>query len=52
MFSLVGNPIAVNPTKELLTKLKKSPVTRNKAKVVVERKDMVYKFDISYFDFA
>ncbi len=52
MFSLVGNPIAVNPTKELLTKLKKSPLTRNKAKVVVERKDMIYKFDISYFDFV
>ncbi len=42
MFQLVGNPIAINPTKELMTKIKENREISAKAKVVVERKDMRY----------
>lgn len=42
MLQLVGNPVAINPTKELLTKIKACDETRKKVQVVVERKDMVY----------
>lgn len=42
MLTMVGNPYAINPTKELVEKIKKSPPVRKKAKIVVERKDMIY----------
>ncbi|TVQ17306.1 MAG: HAD-IB family hydrolase [Spirochaetaceae bacterium] len=42
MFELVGNPVAINPTRELLTHLKSTPVLRDKVRVAVERKDVVY----------
>ncbi len=42
MFQLVGNPVAMNPTKELINKIKSNKNTAAKAKVVVERKDMQY----------
>ena len=45
MFELVGNPIAINPTRELLIHLREKPVLRQKVKVVVERKDVVYILD-------
>jgi HAD superfamily hydrolase (TIGR01490 family) len=51
MFKAVRHPIAVNPTRELISLLKKDPTTRDKTKIVVERKDMIYKFDLSYFEF-
>ncbi len=46
----VGNPVAINPTKELLSKLKHDEDTANKIKVIVERKDMVYKLKLDYID--
>lgn len=42
MFKLVGNPIAINPTRELIKKIKNDFKTTKKAKIVVERKDMIY----------
>ncbi|GKX29933.1 haloacid dehalogenase [Vallitalea longa] len=43
MLKSVANPIAINPTKELVAKLKNDPNTCTKAKIIVERKDMVYR---------
>lgn len=43
MFQAVGHPVAMNPTKELLTLIQESKDLSAKAKVVVERKDMVYE---------
>ncbi len=48
MLSMVGKPTAVNPTKELLTKLSEDKKVKKKTKVAIERKDMVYEFDLSY----
>lgn len=42
MMQLVGHPVAINPTRELLTKLKSDETTKGKVQIVVERKDMVY----------
>lgn len=43
MLKRVGNPVAMNPTRELMNEVEKDPKLRNKVKVVVERKDMVYE---------
>lgn len=43
MFEAVGHPVAMNPTKELLTLIQEDEGLSAKAKVVVERKDMVYE---------
>jgi len=48
MLSMVGNPTAVNPTKELLKELSKDIKILKKSKVAIERKDMVYEFDLDY----
>ena len=42
MFEMVKNPICVNPTKELINKIISSENTKKKAKIVVERKDVIY----------
>lgn len=42
MLRLVGNPVAINPTKELISELKNDPSTSGKTRIIVERKDMVY----------
>ena len=46
MLSMTGHPCAVNPTRELLTNIKKDPDLSKKIRVVVERKDMIYDIDI------
>ncbi|AWZ48570.1 HAD-IB family hydrolase [Hathewaya limosa] len=43
MFKNVGNPTAINPTKELVEKILEDNEVREKAKIIVERKDMIYK---------
>ena len=43
MLKLVGNPIAINPTKELLQNIRKDKELREKTIIVVERKDVIYK---------
>ncbi|OAA94941.1 HAD-IB family hydrolase [Clostridium coskatii] len=45
MLNMVGNPVCVNPTRELLKKIKDNSVLSEKAKVIVERKDMIYKLE-------
>lgn len=45
MLERVGNPIAINPSKELITKLNKNKNIDEKLKIVVERKDTVYVLD-------
>jgi HAD superfamily hydrolase (TIGR01490 family) len=42
MLEMVQNPVCVNPTKELINKIIASENTKRKAKVVVERKDVIY----------
>ncbi|EJO5347547.1 HAD-IB family hydrolase [Clostridium botulinum] len=43
MFKMVENPICVNPTKELIQKVVEDKDVKEKTKIIVERKDMVYK---------
>jgi HAD superfamily hydrolase (TIGR01490 family) len=43
MFEMVGYPICVNPTRELIKKVQDSEEISKKALIVVERKDVVYK---------
>jgi HAD superfamily hydrolase (TIGR01490 family) len=45
MFDLVANPIAINPSRELMTNLKTLPEIAEKLEVIVERKDCIYKLD-------
>ncbi len=47
MFRMTGNPVAINPTRELLMSLKNDPVLSEKVKIRVERKDVIYKFNSS-----
>lgn len=42
MFELVGHPYAINPTKELVEKIKASPTVAKKIQIIVERKNMIY----------
>ncbi len=43
MLRRVGHPVAINPTRELLENIKKDPVLRETATIIVERKDVVYQ---------
>ena len=51
MLQLVGNPVAINPTRELLTHLKDDAELRSKVDLAVERKDVIYllKPDVEVF---
>lgn len=51
MFKLVGIPYAINPTRELITKVLKDEEIAEKIKVIVERKDVTYNLDIKYLSF-
>ena len=42
MLQLVGHPIAINPTRELLTLIRNDPSLREGVTIAVERKDVVY----------
>lgn len=44
MLKKVGNPVCMNPTKELVSKVLQDDNLKKKVKIVVERKDMIYKF--------
>ena len=46
MFKLVGNPYAINPTKELIGKIQSDKDIMEKIKVIVERKDVTYNLNI------
>ena len=45
MLKMVGNPIAVNPNKELFLQIKKDKDLAEKTAIIVERKDIIYKLD-------
>lgn len=45
MLRLVGNPIAINPNKNLLLNIKNESDLSKKTIVIVERKDIIYKLD-------
>lgn len=45
MLKHVGNPVAINPSKELLSNINAQGDLKDKAKVVIERKDVIYEFD-------
>ncbi|MGL5615553.1 MAG: HAD-IB family hydrolase [Sarcina sp.] len=47
MFKHVGNPHAINPTRELLDKILEDKELREKIKLIVERKDVTYKMDVN-----
>lgn len=49
MLEAVGNPFCINPTQELIGLLMDNKKIKNKVKIVVERKDMVYHLDANYF---
>lgn len=46
MLKSVGHPIAMNATKELLNLLKEDEELIAKAKIIVERKDMIYRLGL------
>lgn len=46
MFKLVGHPVLVNPTRELINLVLEDKDVREKAEVAVERKDMIYRVNI------
>jgi len=50
MFKLVGNPIAINPTKELLGKVLEDDELKEKIHVIVERKDVTYRLNVKTLD--
>lgn len=43
MLSQVGHPVAINPTKELIENIRDSAILKNKAAIIVERKDNIYQ---------
>lgn len=46
MLKMVGHPFAINPTKELVARMKEDKELREKVKIIVERKDMIYQLNI------
>ncbi|MGL5124199.1 MAG: HAD-IB family hydrolase [Fusobacteriaceae bacterium] len=50
MLSLVGHPKAVNPSKELINKIKSNSDLSRKCEIIVERKDVIYHTSISSID--
>lgn len=45
MLKMVGNPVAINPNRELLNVIKSDEDLGNKTSIIVERKDVIYKLD-------
>lgn len=46
MLQLVGNPFAINPTRELLSHIRNDSQLKEKFTVIVERKDVTYQMNI------
>lgn len=47
MIKYVGNPYAINPTRELISKISMDENVKKKVNIIVERKDVTYKLDIN-----
>lgn len=45
MLRMVGNPVAINPNRELFYCIKNDPELSKKTTIIVERKDIVYKLN-------
>ncbi len=45
MLKKVGNPIAINPAKELIQSIQSDPDLAARATIIIERKDVIYKLD-------
>ena len=45
MLRRVGNPVAINPTNELVNHMSKDKELKEKAQIIVERKDIIYSLD-------
>ncbi|MBF0715711.1 HAD family hydrolase [Gemelliphila palaticanis] len=52
MLKRVGNPIAINPSSELLNNIKNDKELSNKVNIIIERKDVIYKIkpDVEILD--
>ena len=51
MFKLVGCPVCINPTKELLKKILCDDEMKDRIKIIVERKDVVYSINQDTLNF-
>ncbi|CAM2932467.1 HAD-IB family hydrolase [Hathewaya histolytica] len=51
MLKSVGNPVTINPTKELLSKIMDCSEIKEKIKIIVERKDVVYNLKPENIEF-
>jgi len=47
MLKMVGNPIAINPNRNLFNSIKNDPELAKKTEIIVERKDIVYRLNSS-----
>ena len=45
MLKMVENPIAINPNRNLLLKIKEDDYLAKRIKIIVERKDIIYKLN-------
>lgn len=50
MLKLVGNPFAINPTRELLSRIKEDDQLKRRIIIVVERKDVTYRLNVNTLD--
>jgi len=50
MLKLVGKPYSVNPTRELISKIKEDDKLKERISIIVERKDVVYKLNVTNLD--
>ena len=52
MLRRVGNPIAINPTKELISHIASDPIISKTSQIIVERKDIIYSLspNVDIFD--
>jgi len=47
MLKRVGNPVAINPTRELITHILNDEQLKAKISIIVERKDVTYQMDVN-----
>lgn len=50
MLKLVGHPVAINPTRELLSNIRADRILREKISIIVERKDVIYRLNADNLD--
>ena len=50
MLRLVGNPFVINPTKELLTRIREDEELKERISIIVERKDVTYRLNVNTLD--